>query len=143
MQADREREKRELIRGLESARRGPPARAAEAPVSCESGLREQLRVAQQTCALLEEEMQLLEQKALAAISEAGRLRRRLDELGLSCDGDAAAAVRADESVRLSAVRAAAKAERDLLTDALQVSESEISRLARSVDCLMRKFQPVL
>lgn len=105
-------------------------------------LREQLRVAQSTSALFQEELLRLEQKALAAIAEAGELRRRLD---LLTEEDAkhtkagSPETAVPERKQLERTLEATEDQGRLLTRALNESEIEIFRLSKSIDMLVRKL----
>jgi hypothetical protein len=98
-------------------------------------LREKLRVYENTCAMLEREVQELEQQTLAALAEAGRLRRELDRR--EADGrDSDSGV--DEKIQQ--VMAEAENERRLLLDALENSEAELANMVKTLDQVARKLQ---
>lgn len=108
-------------------------------------LRDELRSARATCSLLEEEVKRLEQKALSAIAEAGRLRCRLDQTaegrlhGIGSSHSTSRITGKDELRRLSSCVQKAQDERRLLTRALSDSESEIARLSKTINLLVRKL----
>ena len=98
-------------------------------------LREKLRVYENTCAMLEREVQELEQQTLAALAEAGRLRRELDRREAdSRDSDSGM----DE--RIQQVMAEAENERRLLLNALENSEAELANMVKTLDQVARKLQ---
>lgn len=98
-------------------------------------LREELQESRSTCGLLEREMRELEDKALAAIAEAGRLRKLLTEKPETGD----AATESPEARRLRGMVEIAERERRLLTGALCDSEMEIARLAKALEKMARRF----
>lgn len=88
---------------------------------------------------LEREMHLLEQQALDAIAEAGRLRQRVHEMQSDRSRHATSAVQAvqeHDEIRRRLTRE--REEKLLLTEALGDSETEIARLAKNIDLLARK-----
>lgn len=102
-------------------------------------LQEKLRAYEQTCALLEREVQVLEQQTLAALAEAGRLRRELDrneEEKRRATGFLDYAEK--DSVRK--IIAESETERRLLLDALENSEAELVRMVKTLDLVARKLQ---
>jgi chromosome segregation ATPase len=102
-------------------------------------MRSALRGARQKASLLENEIAALEQKTLDAIAEAGALRRQLDLLRESREtgGDWGEVAREQETLRRRLREE--EEERHLLTRALSDSETEIARLARSLEQLVRSF----
>jgi hypothetical protein len=98
-------------------------------------LREKLRLYENTCALLEREVQELEQQTLAALAEASRLRRELNarEAEIRLHGG-------DADNRVRQALAEAENERLLLLEALENSETELSRMVKTLDQVARKFQ---
>lgn len=103
-------------------------------------LREELRIARATCTLLEEEVARLEEKAIHAIAEAGQLRRAMDEMMDKHRREREA--RSDGSFSFDDLQRdldIAHDEKRLLTDALGDSESEIARLGKTIDLLVRKI----
>lgn len=102
-------------------------------------LQEKLRVYEQTCALLEREVQVLEQQTLAALAEAGRLRRELDRNEEEKRRTAGFLDYAEkDSVRK--IIAESETERRLLLDALENSEAELARMVKTLDLVARKLQ---
>lgn len=102
-------------------------------------LRERLHSYEQTCAMLEREVQALEQQTLAALAEAGRLRRELNV----AETEKSAGPNQNNSHECEELRkiiAAAGIERRLLLEALENSESELARMAKTLDLVMRKLQ---
>lgn len=102
-------------------------------------LQEKLHVYEQTCAMLEQEVQVLEQQTLAALAEAGRLRRELDR-------KEAEKHRADgfldfaEKDSIRKIIDESENERRLLLDALENSEAELARMVKTLDLVARKLQ---
>ncbi len=108
-------------------------------------LLEQLRVSHATCELLEDELQRLEKRALDAIAEAGKLRRRLDNWESGLKRSPRPAANEEEpalDTRESFLRFQERADVDrrLLTDALSASEAEIMRMTKAIDLLVRKLR---
>ncbi|MCX7934227.1 MAG: hypothetical protein N3A66_03100 [Planctomycetota bacterium] len=131
--------KRQLLESLERARRAAPPEKTEHAAGGEmAALREKLRIAQATCAMLEQEIERLEQKALQAIAEAGELRRRLNLLQNTSPADALAALTERETLRQHLGEV--EQERALLTRALHASEREIARLTQCMDIVVRKLK---
>jgi hypothetical protein len=99
-------------------------------------LQDRLRTYEQTCAMLEHEVQMLEQQTLAALSEAGRLRRELDRR------EAWKNQEHDSTDRLVLQRRVedSENERNLLLDALNNSEAELARMVKTLDLVVRKLQ---
>ena len=98
-------------------------------------LQEKLRVYENTCAMLEREVQTLEQQTLAALAEAGRLRRELDRRE---SRERTGPAPADDGVRR--FMAESESERRLLLDALENSEAELARMVKTLDVVVRKLQ---
>lgn len=102
-------------------------------------LQEKLHVYEQTCAMLEREVQVLEQQTLAALAEAGRLRRELDKSeankrrGASLEGYV-------ERDSFDKIILESENERRLLLDALENSEAELARMVKTLDMVARKLQ---
>ena len=117
----------------------PPPAPPVLPVEDPGRLREKLHVYEQTCALLEREVQVLEQQTLAALAEAGRLRRELDRTETEKRGNPESASPASLDFLVRRV-ADAENERRLLLDALGNSEAELARMARTLDLVVRKLQ---
>ncbi len=106
-------------------------------------LREELKTARRTCALLEEELEHLEAKALAAIGEAGALRRRMDEERMARTergGGYPGLIGAPEARRLQEQVRRAEEERGLLVGALADSEREVGRLTKALGLAVRKLR---
>ncbi|MDR3078303.1 MAG: hypothetical protein LBV15_06040 [Planctomycetota bacterium] len=106
-----------------------------APDGSLAALQEKLRIYENTCAMLEREVQTLEQQTLAALAEAGRLRRELDRRE-SMERTADPAV--DSGIRK--FMAESENERRLLLDALENSEAELARMVKTLDLVARKLQ---
>ena len=102
-------------------------------------LRERLEAAESARRALEEEVRVLECRALTAIAETGRLRRALDEARAEREHDRRETRWRDDGVDLRRGLEAAQLERSLLTSALSESESELSRMARTIDLMTRKL----
>jgi len=131
--------KRKFIESLEMARSGAAEEKGVSGSQAEiAAMREKLRVAQATCAMLEQELERLEQKTLQAIAEAGDLRRRLNLLQNISPAEALTAIAERESLRQHLGEV--EQERALLTRALHASENEISRLTQCMDIVMRKLK---
>ncbi len=102
-------------------------------------LQEKLHMYEQTCAMLEREVQVLEQQTLAALAEAGRLRRELDK-------SEAEKRRPDpfldyaEKDSVMRIISESENERRLLLDALENSEAELARMVKTLDLVARKLQ---
>ncbi len=115
-----------------------PLRIEETPPTVEA-LQEKLRMYEQTCAMLEREVQILEQQTIAALAEAGRLRRELDR--------SEAEKRRSEDyldyLEMDSIRkilSDSETERRLLLDALENSETELARMVKTLDLVARKLQ---
>ncbi len=101
-------------------------------------LREELRLSYATNALLENELYLLEHKALDAIAEAGMLRQKLSvrEQEMMAESQEHTIDQIDDmKEELQAYREDA----GLLTRALLDSESEVSKLLQNMDLFTRRF----
>ncbi len=102
-------------------------------------LREKLHTYEQTCAMLEREVQVLEQQTLAALAEASRLRRELNQKEAQQD-------RCDqfldyiEKDSVMKILSESENERRLLLDALENSEAELARMVKTLDLVARKLQ---
>lgn len=114
----------------------PVARAA---VDDNDAVRKKLHVYEQTCAMLEREVQVLEQQTLAALAEAGRLRRELDKNEEEKRRSLEHASYAGRDI-LERRIADSETERRLLLDALENSESELARMVKTLDLVVRKLQ---
>lgn len=102
-------------------------------------LQEKLHIYEQTCAMLEQEVQALEQQTLAALAEASRLRRELerteaDKRRLAGFLDYA------EKDSIRKIIDDSENERRLLLDALENSEAELARMVKTLDVVARKLQ---
>ena len=126
----------EVIDGLrEEARKMVQASPERKRPSEAENLREKLRIYENTCAMLEREVQELEQQTLAALAEAGRLRRELDQKEADSRVSDAGV---DE--RIQQVMAEAENERRLLLNALENSEAELANMVKTLDQVARKLQ---
>lgn len=114
-----------------------PAASGTGPV-CVEALQEKLHVYEQTCAMLEREVQVLEQQTLAALAEAGRLRRELDRSRAREREEKGQSVLGMENIRR--IISDSENERRLLLDALENSESELARMVKTLDLVARKLQ---
>ena len=102
-------------------------------------LKEKLHVYEQTCAMLEREVQVLEQQTLAALAEAGRLRRELDRSqARRNNSDRFLDYAEKDSIRK--IIDDSDNERRLLLDALENSEAELARMVKTLDVVVRKLQ---
>ncbi len=114
--------------------------AAGSGVSVSSGslaaLQEKLRVYEQTCAMLEREVQVLEQQTFASLAEASRLRRELDR-SRADQADAGEYIAKDQFNRIIKE---SENERKLLLDALESSEAELARMVKTLDLVVKKLQ---
>ena len=139
--------KRRLLAAIDDLRGVAPDRLPEPePGAARIGggdeaddLRRRLEEAEGARRALEEEVRVLERRALAAIAEAGRLRRALDETAVSRDHDRQETRWRAESREIRLGLEAAHLERSLLTSALSDSESELARMARTIDLMARKL----
>lgn len=115
-----------------------PLRLDQAPQSADV-LQEKLRVYEQTCAVLEQEVQMLEQQTMAALAEAGRLRRELDrnKAGSERGGNFLDFAEKDN---IRKIIMESEHERRLLLDALENSEAELARMVKTLDLVARKLQ---
>lgn len=115
-----------------------PLRIEPAPPTMEV-LQEKLHMYEQTCAMLEREVQVLEQQTMAALAEAGRLRRELDR-------NEAEKRRSEDYLdylEMDSIRkmiSDSETERRLLLDALENSEAELARMVKTLDLVARKLQ---
>lgn len=112
----------------------PPADDADT-----TKIREKLQSYEQTCALLEREVQVLEQQTLAALAEAGRLRRELDRSEEEKRRSLAYAAYAGRDILERRIEDSEN-ERRLLLDALENSEAELARMVKTLDLVVRKLQ---
>lgn len=117
-----------------------PQTPAHTPIhESEQALREKLSMYEKTCAMLEQEVQDLEQQTMAALAEAGRLRRELD-------ANKARSIRNEgfldyvEKDKVHKIITESENERRLLLDALESSEAELARMVRTLDVVARKLQ---
>jgi predicted RNase H-like nuclease (RuvC/YqgF family) len=113
--------------------------AAERTVDETAVLREKLHSYEQTCAMLEREVQVLEQQTLAALAEAGRLRRELDRSEKERPEERAYG----EKDALRKILEDSENERQLLLDALANSESELARMDTTLDLGARRLRVAL
>ena len=113
-----------------------PSRPAELSVEV---LQEKLHVYEQTCAMLEREVQVLEQQTLAALAEAGRLRRELDKNEAE-KRNASGYLDYVEKDSIRKIISESENERRLLLDALENSEAELARMVKTLDLVARKLQ---
>ncbi|MBN2713648.1 MAG: hypothetical protein JXR97_14600 [Planctomycetes bacterium] len=155
----KEQEKRKLVDALEALRGHSPTvelagckSDASNRADIEGNIPEdinhvkmQLKSFKATCELLEEENRTLEKKALFAIAEAGKLRMCLDRIDQerkffrSSNTDGGAESLVDERENLHECIKSAEIERTLLTRAISDSESEIARLSKTIDLLVKKI----
>lgn len=101
-------------------------------------LQEELRRARAACAIMEKDIHRLEQKALEAIAESGRLRRRLQEAEAQGPAGTEAEL-LERTERMEDEIAHGEVERSLLTGALTRSEAEIARLVKCADALIKRM----
>lgn len=102
-------------------------------------LQEKLHVYEQTCAMLEREVQVLEQQTLSALAEAGRLRRELDR-SKAAQSNACITEGYIEKEQFHRIIKESENERRLLLDALESSEAELARMVKTLDLVVRKLQ---
>ncbi len=102
-------------------------------------LQEKLHVYEQTCAMLEREVQVLEQQTLAALAEAGRLRRELERNEAEKRRDDGFLDYAEKD-SMRKILNESEHERRLLLDALENSEAELARMVKTLDLVARKLQ---
>ena len=102
-------------------------------------LQEKLHMYEQTCAMLEREVQVLEQQTMAALAEAGRLRRELDRSQSGKDRISGFLDHAEKDSIAKIIRESEN-ERRLLLDALENSEAELARMVKTLDLVARKLQ---
>lgn len=138
--------KRALIDTLESSRHAAPGRPrAEASAAVDDArksgliaeverLRAETARARADDAVLEEGLRQMEDRALAAIREAGALKTRCQKLQIQAAGDQAA-----ENTRLALRLQGKEEENRLLTEALAASENEIARLSQMLAKVMEKL----
>lgn len=117
-----------------------PARSREDLEREVVSLRSELKHVRAASALVDHDMHRLEQKALEAISEAGRLRQQLDQASAHANATPGGLQEyIEEREELLHRVEAAEQERILLTNALQDSEREIARLAKSLEQFSRQY----
>lgn len=131
------------------AMREPAEKVSPPVVACESVserqamtvdvLQEKLHVYEQTCAMLEREVQVLEQQTLAALAEAGRLRRELDKSEAE-KRNTSGYLDFVERDSIRKIIDESENERRLLLDALENSEAELARMVKTLDLVARKLQ---
>ena len=141
-------DKRRLLDAIDAMREpADHVPAAPAPLSMEQlpqqpsveTLLEKLHMYEQTCAMLEREVQVLEQQTVTALAEAGRLRRELDRSQAEkCAGDAF--LTHAEKAGIDRIIRESENERRLLLDALENSEAELARMVKTLDLVARKLQ---
>lgn len=102
-------------------------------------LQEKLRVYEQTCSMLEREVQVLEQQTMTALAEAGRLRRELDRSQSERNRGESFLDHAEKDSITRIIRESEN-ERRLLLDALENSEAELARMVKTLDLVARKLQ---
>ncbi len=102
-------------------------------------LQEKLRCYEQTCAMLEREVQELEQQTIAAIAEAGRLRHELDKHAAERNRPSPVVDPVEQDSIRRVIRDSEN-ERRLLLDALENSEAELARIVKTLDLVARKLQ---
>ena len=117
----------------------PEALNMERPSESVEVLQEKLHVYEQTCAMLEREVQILEQQTLAALAEAGRLRRELDKNEAE-KKNAPGFLDYVEKDSIRKIMDESENERRLLLDALENSEAELARMVKTLDMVARKLQ---
>ena len=135
-------DKLRLMDAIDSLREPMEAPVLSLPATQEEDicqLQKKLHSYEQTCALLEREVQVLEQQTLAALAEAGRLRRELDKNESEKRLNPAFANPAGYDLLQRRI-ADIENERRLLLDALENSEAELARMARTLDLVVRKLQ---
>lgn len=136
-------DKLRLLDAIDAMREPAPETLApreESRADEDSGvLREKLHMYEQTCAMLEREVQVLEQQTLAALAEAGRLRRELDrtEAEKRRSGTYIDFAEKDSIVKIIND---SENERRLLLDALENSEAELARMVKTLDLVARRLQ---
>lgn len=130
------------MRGPVSVVPAAPAVSASAVAEQDAGvmeaLQEKLHVYEQTCAMLEREVQVLEQQTLASLAEASRLRRELE-----CSKASRQAPGTGEFIekeQFNRIVKESENERRLLLDALESSEAELARMVKTLDLVVRKLQ---
>lgn len=137
-------DKLRLLDAIDAMRESAEPAVIQAPVAERSpesmdSLKEKLHVYEQTCAMLEREVQVLEQQTLAALAEAGRLRRELDK----SEAEKRRAPGYLDYVEKDSIRQImhdSENERRLLLDALENSEAELARMVKTLDLVARKLQ---
>jgi hypothetical protein len=102
-------------------------------------LREKLRVYEQTCAMLEREVRVLEQQTFASLAEASRLRHEL-ERSKAEQGRASGSGEFIAKEQFNRIVKESENERRLLLDALESSEAELARMVKTLDLVVRKLQ---
>ncbi len=131
----------DAIDAMREPSRAMPAQPApvERTTDTVAVLQEKLHMYQQTCAMLEREVQVLEQQTLAALAEAGRLRRELDRN----EAEKRRVVGFLDFAEKDSIRKIiddSETERRLLLDALENSEAELARMVKTLDLVARKLQ---
>lgn len=136
--------KRALIDDLEHSRHaGAPSRggAETAPgegwrkgelVAEVERLRDEVARARANDGMLAASLRQMEDRALAAIAEAGKLKTRWEQSQAVAGG-------AEENARLAALLRGKQEENRLLTEALAESENEISRLTRALEMAVEQL----
>lgn len=132
----------DAIDAMREPTRSLPGTAAPAPLRTTNTvevLQEKLHVYEQTCAMLEQEVQTLEQQTLVALAEAGRLRRELDRKEAE-KRRAPGFLDYAEKDSIRKIIDESENERRLLLDALENSEAELARMVKTLDLVARKLQ---
>lgn len=136
-------DKLRLLDAIDAMREPGPAREEAEPVrktvDSVEVLQEKLHAYEQTCAMLEHEVQVLEQQTLAALAEAGRLRRELDRNKAEKERTAGFLDYAEKDSVMKII-SESENERRLLLDALENSEAELARMVKTLDLVARKLQ---
>jgi len=134
--------KRALIDELEHSRHAAPGDAANATpdddwrkgelVAEVERLRVEVARARANDGMLAASLRQMEDRALAAIAEAGKLKTRWEQSQAVAGG-------AEENARLAAMLRGKQEENRLLTEALAESENEISRLTRALEMAVEQL----
>ncbi len=141
-----QQKKRNLIDSIESLRESRPVNTGTiAPLKEEINtgedkvimLEKELKLSRATVAMLENDLRRMEQKALEAIAENGKLKQQLDLQNEQVSGSSCQ-ISYEQQDLLDQLHQS-RNDHFMLTQALIDSENEIGRLTRALEKITRKF----
>ena len=133
--------KRRFLVAIDDLRIAPPEESQDTTEANETArLRQRIKATEAARRALEEKIRVLEHRALSAIAEVGRLHRALDETVATHEGDRFETRWRHETRELHRGLEAAQLERSLLTSVLSDSESELTRMASTINIMACKLE---